>query len=153
MPFTERRKLGVPDGIIRLGSLTKSFCIPGLRLGYVIADATSIEKINTWLPPWPTSTLALHLLPELLQVADGRDERIALARQRLTGLLEKYCWKVCPSQASFLLARPETDMPDFSVYRILVRRFPEWPQLTGWARFGMPGNEAAWQRLEEALCR
>jgi len=153
MPFAQRRSLGLLPGVVRLGSLTKSLCIPGLRLGYVIADAESIEKINAWLPPWPASTLALHLLPELLPEADRRDAQIALARQRLTGLLEKNSWKVCPSQASFLLAKPETRLPDFAGHRILVRCFPEWPQLSGWVRFGMPGNEAAWQRLEEALCR
>lgn len=153
MPFSQRRKLGVLDGVIRLGSLTKSLCIPGLRLGYVIADARTIGQLNTWLPPWPASTLALHLLPKLLQDADRRDEGIVLARQRLTELLEKNSWKVQLSKASFLLAQPEESMPDFTRHRILVRRFPEWPQLSGWVRFGMPGNEAAWQRLEETLCR
>jgi len=31
---------------------------------------------------------------------------------------------------------------------ILVRRFAEHPT---WLRFGLPGDEADWQRLEEAL--
>jgi histidinol-phosphate/aromatic aminotransferase/cobyric acid decarboxylase-like protein len=151
MPFTERRRMGILNGVFRLGSLTKNLCIPGLRLGYVIANAGSIEKINAWLPPWPTSTLALHLLPKLLPEADRRDEMIVVARQRLTKLLEKNGWQVKPSEASFLLARPERQIPDFAERRILVRRFPEWPQLTGWIRFGMPGSDVAWQRLEEAL--
>ena len=153
MPFSQRRSLGLLSDVIRLGSLTKSLCIPGLRLGYVIADVGSIGKINDWLPPWPTSTLALHLLPELLQEADRRDAKIELARQRLVGLLEKNSWQVCPSEASFVLAQPEAGMPDFAAHRILVRSFPEWLQLSGWVRFGLPGNEAASQRLEEVLCQ
>jgi hypothetical protein len=44
-------------------------------------------------------------------------------------------------------------MPDFARHRILVRRFPEWPRLSGWIRFGLPGSETDWRRLEAALCR
>lgn len=151
MPFKQRCSLGVMDGVIRLGSLTKSFCIPGLRLGYVVADAESVRKIAEWLPPWPAPSLALHLLPELLREAGLRDERIVLARQRLIRLLEKHGWQVQPSEASFVLARSADGLPDFARHRILLREFPEWPQLSGWLRFGLPGEEVAWRRLEMAL--
>jgi len=151
MPFAQRRSLGLLADVIRIGSLTKTFCIPGLRLGYVIADAAIIERLNEWLPPWPTSTLALHLLPELLPQADERDQQVSVARRRLTDLLERYDWEVRPSEASFMMARPKATMPDFANHHILVRQFPEWPQLAGWVRFGFPGDESGWQRLEEAL--
>lgn len=153
MPFAERRSLGLLGGVIRLGSLTKSLCIPGLRLGYAIADAACIERLRHWLPPWPASTLALHLLPKLLKEADERDAQVAAARSRLIALLERNGWEVLPSQASFVLAQPQAGMPDFSAARIMVRTFPEWPQLSGWVRFGLPGGEQAWQRLEEVICR
>jgi len=151
MPFEQRRRLGLKENIIRIGSLTKSLCIPGLRLGYVIADRETIRQINRWLPPWPSSTLALHLLPQLIKEADQRDAQIIVARERLIQLLEQHDWQVKASKASFVLAQPKTHMPDFSQHRILVRQFPEWPQLAGWVRFGFPGNEADWQRLEDAL--
>lgn len=153
MVFAERRRLGLIPGVIRLGSLTKSLCIPGLRLGYAVADAVSVERLKQWLPPWPASTLALHLLPALLPEADRRDAAIAVARRRLAELLGRSGWQLRPSAASFLLARPEKVMPAFAEHRILVRHFPEWPQLTGWVRFGLPGSEADWKRLEEVLCR
>jgi len=153
MPFAQRRMLGLPPHVIRIGSLTKTFCIPGLRLGYVIADKSIIEQLDQWLPPWPTSTVALHLLPKLLPEADVRDQQLIPARQRLTGLLEQHQWDVQNSEASFLLARPSGVIPEFAKHHILVRRFPEWPQLAGWVRFGFPGDEAGWQRLEEAICR
>lgn len=153
MPFSQRRSLGELTKVIRLGSLTKSFCIPGLRLGYVIADAKTIELLNGWLPPWPASTLGLHLLPRLLQEADQRDEQIVLGRDRLSTLLRSFDWEVAPSEASFLIAKPNGSMPDFSSEKILVRAFPEWPQLKGWIRFGLPGDEQGWKRLEQALCQ
>jgi len=153
MPFSQRRALGLVANTIRIGSLTKTFCIPGLRLGYVIADIESIGKLNDWLPPWPTSTLALHLLPGLLPEADVRDEAAKSACKRLVGLLEFHDWQCHQSHASFVTARPQGVLPDFATARILVRTFPEWPQLAGWVRFGFPGDQAGWQRLEDTLCR
>jgi len=151
MPFTQRRTLGLPTHVIRIGSLTKTFCIPGLRLGYVIADGSIIAQLGRWLPPWPTSTLALHLLPKLLPEADVRDQQIIAARQRFTDLLEQHNWAVRPSEASFIMAKPNASPPDFAKHRILVRQFPEWPQLAGWVRFGFPGDKTGWQRLKDAL--
>jgi len=153
MPFAQRRMLGLPPHLIRIGSLTKTFCIPGLRLGYVIADPSIIEQLDQWLPPWPASTIALHLLPKLLAEASVRDEQVVAARRRLSALLEQHDWQVQASQASFIMARPPASIPDFATHHILVRQFPEWPQLAGWVRFGFPGDEAGWQRLEEAICR
>ncbi|MDX8397074.1 MAG: aminotransferase class I/II-fold pyridoxal phosphate-dependent enzyme [Mariprofundaceae bacterium] len=152
MVFSEREKLGVLENIVRLGSLTKTFCIPGLRLGYVVAEQGVIETLKVWLPPWPASTLSLHLLPALLAEAQQRDIAVKQGCERLVGLLKKYGWQVHPSQASFVLARPTAGMPDFSCEKILVRKFAEWPQLQGWVRFGLPHGENDWQRLEAALC-
>jgi len=106
MPFAQRRALGLIPDALRIGSLTKTFCIPGLRLGYVIAHAATIRTLNDWLPPWPASPLALHLLPELLAQADDRDAQVVAARQRLQGLLESADWQVQSSSASFLLTKP-----------------------------------------------
>jgi len=151
MPFTQRRMLGLPSHVIRIGSLTKTFCIPGLRLGYVIADKSIIAQLAQWLPPWPTSTIALHLLPKLLPEASVRDDQVVAARQRLSALLEQHGWQIQASQASFIMARPKGLLPDFARHHILVRLFPEWPQLAGWVRFGFPGDEPGWQRLKSSL--
>lgn len=150
-PFAKRRTLGLPDHTIRIGSLTKTFCIPGLRLGYLIAPKAAIAQLQCWLPPWPAATQALHLLPELLPEADLRDRTIVVARQRLTELLQQYDWQTKPSDASFILAKPKGAMPDFTRHRILLRSFPEWPQLAGWIRFGLPGSRKDWQRITNLL--
>lgn len=152
MPFHERRGLGPLSGVIRLGSLTKTFRIPGLRLGYIVANVDTIRRLRVWFSPWATSALALHLLPKLLPEADMRDARTLQARRRMVTLLQAYGWNVRPSEASFVLAFPPAVPPDFPAHRVLVRTFPEWPQLVGWMRFGLPGSEVAWQRFEEALC-
>lgn len=145
------RQRGLMPGWIRIGSLTKCFSMPGLRLGYAVADPGAIETLRTWLPPWPASTLSLHLLPELLEDWERRDHSSAQDRQRLCALLEGADWELAPGHASFVLAKPRGFAPDFAAHKILVREFPEWPTLEGWVRFGIPA-EAAWSRLENALC-
>ncbi|MDP6540842.1 MAG: aminotransferase class I/II-fold pyridoxal phosphate-dependent enzyme [Planctomycetota bacterium] len=149
-PFDERCG-GVRPGWIRVGSLTKCFSIPGLRLGYAIAPVADIERIRRWLPPWPTSALALHLLPRLLPEWSQRDARMAAQRSRLRELLHSHGWETRPGEASFVLARPTRGLPDFAAHRILVRSFEEWPELGDWVRIGIP-PEAGWPRLEAALC-
>lgn len=151
LPFVDRRRLGVMADVIRLGSLTKLFAIPGLRIGYVVARPDIIKKIRRWLPPWPVATPTLHLLPHLLQGAEERDASMAEVRRRLEKLLLRYGWQVLPSKASFVLARSPGRMPAFSEHRILVRMFPEWPELQGWVRFGLPAAQEGWNRLEAAL--
>jgi len=155
--FARRLELGLDPRFrsdsdwIRIGSLTKSFSMPGLRLGYVIASEQRIERLRQFLPPWPAPTLALHLLPRLLPSWAERDAEVARSRERLTKLLERAGFRVRPSSASFVLAHPPERRPDLGRHRILVREFPEWPSLAGWVRVGLPPNELAWERLEEAL--
>lgn len=40
-------------------SLTKTFAIPGLRLGYVVSNALFIEKLLTYKLPWTVNSLAI----------------------------------------------------------------------------------------------
>lgn len=55
----------------RLGSLTKLWNCPGLRLGYVIApNAETARAIRHRQPQWAVNGLALAALPELLAVTD-----------------------------------------------------------------------------------
>jgi len=153
MSFSDRRKLGVRQGLIRIGSLTKTFCIPGIRLAYIIASPELVNRLRVWLPPWPASSLALHLLPRLLPLADDYDLLALDARKRLMQLLNQHGWHCLDSKSSFILAKPnEERMPNFSLQRIMVRTFPEWPELQGWYRLGLLQGEHHWQRLRAALC-
>lgn len=55
----------------RLGSLTKLWNCPGLRLGYVIApDDRAAEQIRAAQPQWALNGLALALVPDLLARTD-----------------------------------------------------------------------------------
>lgn len=45
--------------LISVHSLTKTFAIPGLRLGYIVADASVIERLQPLRTPWTVNALAL----------------------------------------------------------------------------------------------
>ncbi|OJV87997.1 MAG: hypothetical protein BGO34_13460 [Bacteroidia bacterium 44-10] len=46
--------------LITVHSLTKTFGIPGLRLGYIVADRQIIDGIRLLRPPWSVNALALE---------------------------------------------------------------------------------------------
>lgn len=46
--------------ILLIKSLTKLFCIPGLRLGYIIGHSSFINKIGSHKMPWNVNSMALH---------------------------------------------------------------------------------------------
>ncbi len=51
--------LDVYQNIILVKSLTKTFAIPGLRLGYVIASQNIIKKMLVFKQPWTVNALAI----------------------------------------------------------------------------------------------
>jgi threonine-phosphate decarboxylase len=46
--------------LIILRSLTKAYAVPGLRLGYMVASATLINKIKEFKFPWSVNAIALE---------------------------------------------------------------------------------------------
>lgn len=58
-------------GAIVVGSLTKLYACPGLRVGYVVApDGPTATAIRAHQPRWSVNSLAADLLPELLASTD-----------------------------------------------------------------------------------
>jgi precorrin-6x reductase len=68
----------------RLGSLTKVWACPGLRLGYVIAPtADDAEAIRASQPRWSVNGLALAVVPELLAQTELARWAAAIGVQRV----------------------------------------------------------------------
>lgn len=139
------------EGIV-VGSLTKTFACPGLRLGYILAQ--DIEPFATRQPHWSVSSLALATLPELLDQADPVQwaRQIASAREDLGTLLRAHGMGVEVADAPWVLVRAHGDLRTrLAIQGVLVRDC---------ASFGMPGtyriavpDASGLQRLSRALGR
>lgn len=100
----------MPDTLV-LRSLTKTWGLAGLRVGYVVGDPTLIARLGQHQPPWSVSTPALAAIRAVCS-ARGRAEAGAAAiayteqRERLeTGLARLGLVTAGPSHAPFVLAR------------------------------------------------
>lgn len=73
-----------------VGSLTKAWALPGLRIGYVLAaDADEAAAIRSLRPRWSVNGLVCSALPHLLDLAEPerwRDGIAALRRDLVTVL-------------------------------------------------------------------
>jgi histidinol-phosphate/aromatic aminotransferase/cobyric acid decarboxylase-like protein len=90
----------------RLGSLTKLWSCPGLRLGYVIApDVEGAEVIRALQPRWSVNGMALAAMHDFLAATDllGWAKSIASLRSRFTAELERLGLQVTPSSANWVL--------------------------------------------------
>lgn len=100
-------------GLIVAGSLTKTLCIPGVRLGYVLAAPEVIGRLEARMLPWPLNMLAVAVcaaLPAHTAQVEEDVRRNAQRRARFAAQLEAHGVQVTPSRANFLLADFQRDM-------------------------------------------
>jgi histidinol-phosphate/aromatic aminotransferase/cobyric acid decarboxylase-like protein len=93
-------------GAVVVGSLTKVFACPGLRLGYVLApDAHFADRLRRRQPRWAVNGIAAALLPELLERADLPEwsRGVADLRNQLVDVLHAHGLHPRPSDAPFVL--------------------------------------------------
>ena len=139
---------GDEDAVV-VGSLTKVFACPGLRIGYVIAD--DVDRFARRQPAWPVNSLALAVLPELLEQVDlGRWHReIGALRGALVDALARHEIGTEPSHAPWVLAAAPGLREKLAPRGVVVRDC---------SSFGMPHHvriavpeRAGIDRLERAL--
>ncbi|TVS15139.1 MAG: cobyric acid synthase [Planctomycetaceae bacterium] len=97
-----------PNAIV-VRSLTKFYAIPGLRVGYAIAQAATAQQIRRQIPPWSVGVLAQQAAVAVLSDDDYAGQSVAVVddeRRRLTdGLTSIPGLHVYPSFTNFLLVR------------------------------------------------
>jgi cobalamin biosynthetic protein CobC len=140
--------------LVVLRSLGKFFGLAGVRLGFALAAPELAARIAAALGPWAVSGPALAIgaaaLADATWIAQTR-ERLADAAHLLDALLAQAGLTVVGGTSLFRLVR--TPAAGTLFYRlgcagVFVRRFDEHPD---WLRFGLPADEAAWDRLSTAL--
>jgi cobyric acid synthase CobQ/L-threonine-O-3-phosphate decarboxylase len=98
-----------PENLVIVQSLTKSWAIPGLRLGYALANATITEKLRSRISPWSVNSLAQAVGAKAMTDANFLAESrsyVAQQRKQLSERLQRVAGiKVYPGEANFLLLR------------------------------------------------
>jgi histidinol-phosphate aminotransferase len=98
-------------GLVVVRSLTKTWALAGLRVGYLLAAADVVQGLREAQPLWAVSTLGLVaveacLQPEAVREAEAHARALAQERSRLTEELQSLGVHVSPgSRAPFLLCR------------------------------------------------
>ncbi len=142
-------------GAIVVGSLTKLFSCPGLRIGYVLTpDADLAERLSARQPNWSVNGLALAVLPELLERADlpSWSREVLALRSDLAAVLGRWGFQVVASDAPWVLVPGAAWLRDpLARQGVLVRDCASFG-LHDTVRIAVP-RAAELVRLEAALGR
>ena len=129
-------QIGRWPNLIILRAFTKSFAIPGVRLGYMVcADIALNENIRQMLPEWNLSVMAqeagVAALKEIQTLKEAR-QQIIKDREYLKEQLEAVGMQCIPSNAGFLLLKsPREDLFERLLEKeILIRDCSDYQGLT-----------------------
>ena len=151
---------------IELRAFTKSFAIPGVRLGYAVCSGRALaDRVRRQLPEWNLSVLAQEtglavmgtpsgkwdrkqFIEETRLIIDSEKEKIY---QELTKM-ESGDFVIYPSKANFLLLRTKLPLYDKLLEKgILIRDCSNYPGLDpGYYRIAVRGPEEN-QKLLQAV--
>ena len=147
-----------PHRVIIMRSFGKMYGLAGVRLGFAVTSPDIGEALRRMLGPWAVSGPAIAIGTQAL--ADTRwsstaSERLRTDGGRLDALL-RHAGTVAIGRTPLfrLIAHPRSPevFETLARHGILIRPFASEPS---WLRFGLPGRESDWVRLETALraCR
>jgi histidinol-phosphate/aromatic aminotransferase/cobyric acid decarboxylase-like protein len=122
------------DGATVVGSLTKLWACPGLRLGYVLGpDDATVARLARRQPAWAVNGPALAALPDLLAATDLTAWSAAVAglRADLVAVLAGHGLTADAADANWVLVRAPG---------LRDRLLPEGVVVRDCASFGLPGT-------------
>lgn len=140
-------------GLIVLRSFGKFFGLAGVRLGFVLAERRLLKLLAEQVGPWAVSGPTRVVGQACLRDTQGHARqrlRSEAASERLVEVLERHGLKPQGGCAMFqwLISAEAESLYHFMARRgILLRLFTHNSSL----RFGLPAEEADWDRLEQAL--
>lgn len=127
------------DSLYIISSYTKSFALPGIRMGYVMSTERNISQLKSHLPEWNISAVAASVMKACASIDAAGDYMkqslsfIAAEREYITASLRQMGLKVFDSDTVFILFK---DPYDCDIYekllekRILIRKCGDIKGLT-----------------------
>ncbi len=101
-------KINLFPNLIILKSLTKTYRIPGLRLGFVAADKTVINSLKKIKQPWSVNSLAIEAgkyIYSNIQLLTKPVLPLIQERKRLGLILQsRFSFKLIPSETTFFIS-------------------------------------------------
>jgi cobalamin biosynthesis protein CobC len=137
-----------------LRSFGKAYGLAGLRLGFALASPDIISSLRAALGPWPVSGPAIAIGARALSDSDWLEAtraRLNKEAARLDALLHSAGWRIVGGTHLYRLAAHANARGAFEQLLrkgILTRPFAK---PADWLRFGIPGDQSAWERLAAAL--
>ena len=161
-PLPDTHGLLERKNVITLHSMTKRYCIPGLRLGYAIALPHHIDRLKKLRQPWSVNSIAIeaarylltnnvNVLPPINEYLEEKN-KLSEAISRIDG------FDVFPSETTFFLCTSGLDASVLKEtlakdYGILIRDASNFHSLTRnhfrIATQNREDNEALIQALSE----
>jgi threonine-phosphate decarboxylase len=160
-------KINLFPNLIILKSLTKTYRVPGLRLGFIAADKTVINSLKKIKQPWSVNSLAI----EAGKYIYGNMKRFSKPvlpliqeRKRLESILQsRFSFKIIPSETTFFTVEipqgTSSGLKNYLVteHGILIRDASNFRGLgerhIRLAALSKEADDALIQALEKRLCR
>lgn len=140
--------------VVVLRSFGKFHGLAGLRLGFALAEPDMVRRLEADLGPWavagPAQEIGARALADHAWAAAER-ARLSAKMVRLRDLLTEAGLGIVGGTDLFVLTEHDEAMALYDHLGgagILVRRFATNSK---WLRFGLPGPEDHWRRLQTAL--
>ncbi|MFI3278320.1 MAG: histidinol-phosphate transaminase [Rikenellaceae bacterium] len=136
-----KERLTIYDNLITINSFTKSYGIPGLRLGYIVACEEIIERLCAIRPPWSVNSLSLlageYIVDHREELHPNIGELIAESHYLQTEIAQIDGFKVTPSTCNFFLVEIEgtksaAELQTYLIenHKILIRNASNFRGLT-----------------------
>lgn len=141
-------------GLLVLRSFGKFFGLAGVRLGFAIGTPDDTGLLRNALGNWSVAGPALSIGARALRDTGWHAESLARLNRdsrRLDHILMNAGFEIIGGTSLYRLARTENAPLIYDTLGragIMVRKFDNEPS---WLRFGLPGDDDGWSRLEATL--
>ena len=136
--------------VIVVRSMTKMYAIPGIRLGYIVADPTIVKGIKALAPHWNVNGIAARIGAVCLQEERYREQAIHhsnIEREKMTQFLTDNGCTVTDSVTNFISFTLGSGSDSKKLYQdmltcgIVLRHSENFRGMDGrWLRIGMKND-------------